>query len=81
MDAQAVSRARRLPSTPMPPEALVAAHAECWRAADEVWLRWQGVISTLIEDHLMIRGGQVTRGAGDQASVDVEGNGRPPSTI
>jgi hypothetical protein len=34
------SRARRLPSTPMPPEALGAnvgaAHAECWRAVDEV---------------------------------------------
>ena len=35
------------------------------------WLRWQWVISTLVEDHLMIRadrGGQVTRG--DQDSVD-----------
>ena len=50
------SRARRLPSTPMPPEAHGAAHAECWRATVMRWLRWQGVISTVIEDHLVIRG-------------------------
>jgi organic hydroperoxide reductase OsmC/OhrA len=40
----------------MPQEALGAAHADCWCAAAEVVLRWQGVISTLIDDHLMIRG-------------------------
>ena len=39
------------------PKALGAAHAECWRALLMRWFRWpQGVISTLIEDHLMIRG-------------------------
>ena len=30
------SRVRRLPSTPMPLEALGAAHAECWRVTDDV---------------------------------------------
>ena len=45
------SRARRLPSTPMPPEALGAAHAECWRAVGEV------VELEVAEGHLNAHGG------------------------
>ena len=64
----------------MPPEALGAAHAECWRAVGEV------VELEVAEGHLNAHGGPpvLIRGSihvvtrGDQGSVDVEGNGRSP---
>ena len=39
----------------MPPETLGTAYgyADCWRAILLMWFRWQGVISTLIDDHLI----------------------------
>jgi hypothetical protein len=51
------SRATAVPSTPMHAAgaALGAAHTECLRAAAEV-VEVAGVISTLIDDHQMIRG-------------------------
>ena len=53
-------------------------HAESAGVLLMRWLKWQGVISTLIEDHLMIRGSSHPRC--DQGSVD-GGEQTFPSTL